>query len=74
MNTCRQSGAITDALARVNAATNVTNLNYQPLLGTSVTVTGALLASLGGCSIRGMTLGLNISIVVSGSQGSVIIY
>ena len=71
-HTHRQSGATADSLARVNSTTtNITNLNYQQLLGTSVTVTGALLASLGGCSITGMTLGLNVSIMESGSQGTV---
>ena len=47
----------------------MTNVNYQSLLSTSVTVTGALLASLGGCSVRGMLLELNVSILESGSPG-----
>ena len=49
---------------------NIANVDYQPLLRTSVTVTGALLASLGGCSITGMSLELNVSIVESESQGN----
>ena len=65
----RESGAATVFLARVNG-NNVTNVDYQPLLRTSITVTGALLASLGGCSITGMSLGLNVSIMESGSQGT----
>ena len=68
----RENGATTDSLDRVNSTTvNVTNVDYQPLLRTSVTVTGALLASLGGCSITEMSLGLNVSITVeSGNQGT----
>ena len=68
---CRESGATTDVLARVNGSTtNITDVNYQPQLQASVTVTGGFLASLGGCSIRGMSLGLDISILESRSQGT----
>ena len=65
----RKSGAITNSLIRVNSS-NVSNLDYQPLLMTSVTVTGALLASLGGCSVSGMPMRLNVSIVEPGSKGT----
>ena len=64
----RESGVVTDLLVRVNSS-NVTDINYQPLLRTSVTVTGALLVSLGGCSVSGMSLRLNVSIIESGSKG-----
>ena len=53
-----------------SSTTNIAGINYQPQLRASVTVTGAFLASLGGCSIRGMSLGLNISILESRSQGT----
>ena len=66
----RENGAATDGLARVNSS-NVINVDYQLLLRTSVTVTGALLASLGGCSITGMSVELNVSIIESGSQGTI---
>ena len=66
---CRQNGATTNSLARVNSR-NVTNADYQPLLNTSVTVIGALLASLGGCTVLGMSLGLNVSIMEPGSRGT----
>ena len=67
---CRQNGATTNSLARVNSS-NVTNADYQPLLMTSITVTGALLASLGGCTVLEMSLGLNVSIMEPGSRGTV---
>ena len=66
---CRKSGATTNSLVRVNSS-NVTNLDYQPLLMTSITVTGALLASLGGCSVSGMSMRLNVSIVEPGIKGT----
>ena len=58
----------TDILAQVNSS-NAADVDYQPLLRASITVTGALLASLGECSISGMSLGLIISIIESGSKG-----
>ena len=71
MHIYRESGATTDVLARVNNnTTNITGVNYQPQLWAPITVTGAFLASLGGCFIRGMSLGLDISILESRSQGT----
>ena len=64
----RESGAIAADLAKVNES-DITKVDYQPLLGTSVTVTGALLASLGNCSIAGMSLGLTVTFTESDSQG-----
>jgi hypothetical protein len=57
-----------ELLARVNNR-NVTDIGYQALLRTSITVNGALLVSLQGCSVSGMSLGLNISIIESKSEG-----
>ena len=64
----RESGVVTNLLARVNSS-NITDVNYQLLLSTPITVTGALLAGLGGCSVSGMSLRLNVSIIESESKG-----
>ena len=64
----RESGVAIDFLARLNNG-NVTDIGYQALLRTSITVTDALLVSLGHCSVSGMTMRLNISIIESESEG-----
>ena len=64
----RESGVAIDLLAIVNNG-NITNIGYQALLRTSITVTGALLVSLGRCSVSGISIGLNISIIGSESAG-----
>ena len=68
----RESQEVADSIVHVDSI-NGNNLpsdaDYQPLLTTSVTMAGALLVSLGGCSLGGMSLNLSVSMIETDRTG-----